>query len=387
MSLSDAVIGLKSYKEVDERMEQLWRNLDTAIIMPRMNINATAVLGIRVEMDMLEIIDSNDNSVSSLLSDLREVFAFLARKLPSDLLRSLCRVMMPDIIPRLTQDWLNPAVPSGLTDMTLFQETISKAKEMCETLAEGGYTDFDELRQWAEKAPMIWLDKCRESTLDSVRRKLINGVGESKTVEKIEKQMVSVSEGNELSATGAGAAADTNEWGADWGDAWGEEEDQSGEVNEPPQEAKSKAHAPGDDNDDGTDAWGWDDNEDAQDQAPEAVGDDDTSAEAWGWDDESAPVESKPSTTVLKKDNKKPQKDEMRELILKETYNISAMPEPVLQLIFSILEDGATLLRGVDEYSLVAATAPGLFTLPTFALALFRAISPHYYSLDVGGNM
>jgi centromere/kinetochore protein ZW10 len=63
------------------------------------------------------------------------------------------------------------------------------------------------------------------------------------------------------------------------------------------------------------------------------------------------------------------------------------MPEPVLELIYAILEDGAALTRDDVEYAPVAATAPGLFGLPTFALALFRAISPYYYSLSEGGNM
>ncbi len=41
--------------------------------------------------------------------------------------------------------------------------------------------------------------------------------------------------------------------------------------------------------------------------------------------------------------------NQTRELTLKETYHISSMPEPVLALIFAILEDGATLTR--DDYA------------------------------------
>lgn len=35
----------------------------------------------------------------------------------------------------------------------------------------------------------------------------------------------------------------------------------------------------------------------------------------------------------------------------------------------------------------MAAAAPGLFSLPTLVLAMFRAVSPHYYTLNAGGNM
>lgn len=37
MSLSDAVIGLKAYKEVDERATQLWRDVESSILFPRMD--------------------------------------------------------------------------------------------------------------------------------------------------------------------------------------------------------------------------------------------------------------------------------------------------------------------------------------------------------------
>lgn len=49
LSLAEAVIGLKAYKEVDERMVQLWHNLDTAILGPRMNLPAESLPSINQE--------------------------------------------------------------------------------------------------------------------------------------------------------------------------------------------------------------------------------------------------------------------------------------------------------------------------------------------------
>ena len=40
MSLSDAVIGLQAYKEVDDRMGRLWQDLDKAIIAPRTDFSS-----------------------------------------------------------------------------------------------------------------------------------------------------------------------------------------------------------------------------------------------------------------------------------------------------------------------------------------------------------
>lgn len=388
VSLADAVIGLQAYKEVDERMEQLWRNVDAAIISPRMDIRNDTFPSIQADEDVLKLSVEASRSVDALLADLETAFAFLARKLPSTLLPPLGNFMMADVIPKLIGEWLVPAVPSSLKEMDNFQAMIKRAQEFCQSLTDNGYTGFADLQNWVDNAPSIWLGKCRETTLDSVRSKLLDGIGESKQVEKVEKQMVSIAEGKKITKTpgGAGATAETADWGADWGDAWDED-------NEPPRdESKPTTKEPDStkaDEDDGADAWGWDEEDttaEAQDTKQTAGKDDeDDSAAAWGWGDEDtaqAP-EQAPATR-----SKIPQaQEETRELVLKEIYSVSSMPEPVLELIYAILEDGAALTRDDVEYAPVAATAPGLFGLPTFALALFRAISPYYYSLSEGGNM
>ncbi|KAM0561625.1 hypothetical protein ACHAPJ_002793 [Fusarium lateritium] len=388
MSLADAVVGLQAYKEVDERMEQLWRNVDAAIISPRMDVRNDAFPAIQADGEVLKLSGESSRSIDALLTDLETAFGFLAQKLPSDLLPSLGNFMMADVIPKLIGEWLEVAVPSSLKEMNSFQAMVKRAREFCQALDKDGYTGFTDLQNWVDNAPSIWLGKCRETTLDSVRSKLLGGIGDSKQVEKVEKQMVSIAEGKEITKTPGGAAATTEaaDWGADWGDAWEEDNEQ------PESQDKPTAKGPGStkaDEDDGADAWGWDEEDttaEAQNtkEVPEK-GDEDDSAAAWGWGEDDGTQEPEPvSPTKSKAPNAQ---NETRELVLKETYSVSSMPEPVLDLIYTILEDGAALTRDDVEYAPVAATAPGLFGLPTFALALFRAISPYYYSLSEGGNM
>ncbi|KAM4066481.1 centromere/kinetochore zw10 domain-containing protein [Hirsutella rhossiliensis] len=389
MTLNDAVIGLKAYKETDERMEQLWRNLDAAIVSPRMNNSASTVPAVKAEADSLELHGQAETSVDALISDLEKVLVFLAHKLPPDLLRSLSSIMMAEVVPRLIQQWLNPAVPPSLTDMASFQNMIRRTNGLGATLEEKGYTGLDELIEWASKAHMTWLNKCRESALDTVRTRLTRGIGESKPVEKVERHMVSLTEGKELVTTGAGATADINDWGEGWGDAWDDDDgDTQDATGSDPRTGIPSDHTKGED--DGADAWGWGEDDDAKKPAEEtkiAAGEEDDSADAWGWGDEDATAEPAVEGNKARGASAQERGQKTRELVLKETYHISSMPEPVLDLIFAILEDGAALTKAGNEYDLVAATAPGLFSLPTFALALFRAISPYYYSLNVGGNM
>ncbi|KAM0486666.1 hypothetical protein ACHAP7_002469 [Fusarium lateritium] len=387
MSLADAVVGLQAYKEVDERMEQLWRNVDAAIVSPRMDVRNSTFLKVQADGEILKLSGETTKSVDALLTDLETTFAFLAQKLPSDLLPSLGNFMMTDVIPKLIREWLDVAVPSSLKEMDNFQAMIKRAKEFCQSLTQYGYTGFADLQDWVDNAPSIWLGKCRETTLDSVRSKLLSGIGEPKQVEKVEKQMVSIAEGKEITKTPGGAAAtsETADWGADWGDAWKQDNDQPKDQSKPTTAGPGSAKA---DEDDGADAWGWDEEDttsEAKDNKQDPKDDEDDSAAAWGWgDDDGTQDPEQPTTTKSKSPNAQ---SETRELVLRETYSISSMPEPVLELIYAILEDGAALTRDDIEYAPVAATAPGLFGLPTFALALFRAISPYYYSLSEGGNM
>lgn len=400
MTLEDAVIGLKAYKEVDERMEQLWRNLDAAIVTPRMDANARSLPKIQASADVIELDGKADKSIRGLLTDLEKMLSLLGSKLPSDLLHALCNYMMGDMIPRLIRNWLSTAVPTSLNGMAEFEEMMEDSREFCAALDALGYIGLEELQQWVDNAPKIWLDKCRESALDTIRTRLAHGIGQSKPVEKVEKHMVSLSEGKELATSGAGATADTNDWGDDWGDAWGD--DDQGAFDSTPKDTEGQtstaAAGPADAEDDGTDAWGWgDDDNDAptgSKPATKSKDDDDTAAEAWGWGEEDNTHEEPEVAPASKAPSSKPPLNpsgtaarETRELVLKETYHISSMPEPVLDLIFAILDDGVRLAKGGDEYVHVTPMAPGLFDLPTSALALFRAISPHYYALDGRGNM
>ncbi|CAG9944469.1 unnamed protein product [Clonostachys rosea f. rosea IK726] len=392
MTLADAVVGLKAYKEVAERMEQLWRNIDAAIVSPRMNKQAASLPKIQVSGDLMELDGRADHSIEALIADLKKMFTLLASKLPEDLLQSLCPFIMSDLVPKLIQDWLSPAIPTSLDHLAQFEQMIEDTASLCRVLAENGYSGFEEIQNWVDNAPEKWLGKCRETALDTIRSSLAKGIGGSKPVEKVEKQMVSLSEGKELANTGAGATAETNDWGDDWGDEWNNEDDN---VTQESKSTDPKANDEADGaEDDGAEAWGWDDDDgeklSEETKKDASVDDEDESAEAWGWGEEDVAAKT-PEKSPPSKSPRKPKgrsaPEETRELILKETYHISSMPEPVLDLIFSILEDAAALSKDGAKYGHVASTAPGLFGLPTMALALFRAVSPHYYYLDGGGNM
>lgn len=251
-------------------------------------------------------------------------------------------------------------------------------------------------------------------------------------MERTETQVVSRSEGKELAANGpsAAAAADDHGWDSAWSDGDAEEQQESVVETKKPAEPAPEV---GDDDVDAWGAWGADEEisdevkaedgksdvkNDSKEDTKEVKGstkddneDEGDAADAWGWGEDDAHEDVEPSAVPEPQPASKPRADHKantgpRELTLKETYNISSMPDPVLSLIFSILEDGAALTQtrcvwsqdpsasGVSELTLnshesnpVAAAAAGLFSVPTLVLAMFRAVSPYYYSAGLGGNM
>ncbi|KAI1800987.1 hypothetical protein F4811DRAFT_564340 [Daldinia bambusicola] len=368
MNLADAVVGLEAYKELDQRMTSFWHGIDQAVVGPRTNIESQELPKIQLEGSYLTLDGRADRSITSLFSDLDLVLTYLSERLPEELVFSLSNVMMPDLIPRLIGTWLDTAVPASLKEMDEFRSVTEVVKAFCNRLQSLKLAGFQELQDWVDDAPKVWLSKCKETALDTVRTKLSQGLGQPKEVERIETQTVTRSEGKELAANGVGPSNDDDDWGAAWDD--GETDIQ--------QDTKSKPAATVDD---GTDAWGWGDDDATSEQIQEDPAAEEDPAAAWGWGEED-------TTEVAAEEpaaKTHPSNAQTRELTLKETYNISSMPEPVLALVSAILEDAASLVG--NDGNPMAATAGGLFSLPTLVLAMFRAVSPYYYTLNTGGNM
>lgn len=379
MTISEVVVGLKSYKEVDKRMEILWHSIDEAIVGPRTNLESKFLPGISTENSTLSLKGQRDQGIQTLFSDLEKIMGYLSKQLPDELVQSLSLVMMPELIPRLINVWLDSAVPASLKEMDGFQEVLDAVRLFCESLQTLNYSSYDELKEWVKSTPRVWLAKCRETALDSVRRKLSQGLGASKEIERVETQTVSRLEQKEFIENGAATSTEyDDDWGA-WDDDGGDETPATKSSVDDPVSAMGE--------DDGADAWGaWGGDDDVVEEKSKPVEstEEDDAAEAWGmWGDEEATASSPQEPEAKAKGPS--QKQQTREMTLKETYNISAMPDPVLAFISAILEDGASLVG--SQGNPVAAAAAGLFSLPTLILAMFRAVSPYYYALDMGGKM
>lgn len=91
------------------------------------------------------------------------------------MVESISSLMMPAVVSKITTVWLDSAVPYSLKDMDEFQEVVAVTKEFCVSLKALGLSGFGELQEWVDSAPRVWLSKCREAALDSVRSTLAEG--------------------------------------------------------------------------------------------------------------------------------------------------------------------------------------------------------------------
>lgn len=305
---------------------------------------------------------------------------------------------MPEVTTRIVHIWLDSVVPSSLAEMAEFEPVIASVREFCESLLRLRYEGYGELQGWVDSAPKVYLSKCRAAALDSVRVKLtggklylrmlhiascglhlqtktniaITGLGPSKEVERVETQTVTRSEGKELAASGPSVAVGVASDDHGWDSAWSDHDNEAQATEEASAINASSTVEP---DDDGADAWGaWGGDEDAQQSKPtefteettdstqvanpateevvkEAAGDDEADgADAWGWGDEDTTGDSEavaqPASPVASRSQPAAKGgSSTREMTLKETYYISSMPDPVLSLIFALIEDGASLTQ------------------------------------------
>jgi centromere/kinetochore protein ZW10 len=82
---------------------------------------------------------------------------------------------MPTLSNRLLNIWLDSAVPSSLDEMEDYQKALAQVSGFATTLDTLKWPGVEGLHEWVSSAPRIWLNKRRETALDSTRLQLSLG--------------------------------------------------------------------------------------------------------------------------------------------------------------------------------------------------------------------
>ncbi|PMD15693.1 centromere/kinetochore protein-like protein zw10 [Hyaloscypha hepaticicola] len=370
-NLDLAIIGLKAFKELEKVANQLWKDLDETIIRPRTVLPLDGSVGslsaIIVHQNCLSLgNESTDRTIKSLFVDLETIIRFLVDNLPFEFIEPLSKSMMPSLVQRILDLWLDTAVPSSLEDMVDYQKALAQVGDFANKLDVLKWPGIEGFHDWVTNAPKIWLNKKRESVLDWTRNQFALGLGTRYETERTEKRMVAREQGESIMDTGT---AVTQEWDAAWESDGESKEDESESRNRMSLDEERQANemfTPSQDEvDDAADAWGWNDNDDAESESL------------------AEPV----TQTVAAPQAAQQLAPELREMTLTEKYWVTSFPQPVYTTVSTIYEEGAKLTRPESSHIPVSPAAPGLFSLPALLLAMYRSVSPLYYSDEPGGNM
>ncbi|KFY42584.1 hypothetical protein V495_04438 [Pseudogymnoascus sp. VKM F-4514 (FW-929)] len=405
--IPQSVLIMKAYKEDDKRIQKFCDDFETAIVHPRVLLGHEPLKSISVEGTSIRASGDVPASlgIRELFVDLEKMIRFLSENFPPDFAQPLSSVLMPKLTTLIRETWLDSAVPVSLDRMTDFRNAIALVHEFAETITSLGWGGADNLNDWVESSPRLWVAKRRETALDSTRRQLSKGIGRTKGVERTETQTITEIIEEEVPAEISSKGKDEVKREDDWDAEWSDDEGKGNEDSAPggDDKGKTKENNAGVSDSEGNTASSSSLGRDSpneennwtagvlKDAAPD---DDDDGADAWGWGDEDdgdspAETEEEPARAPEEPEKSEPQarREVQREVTLTEKYTVSSMPEPVFDTIKNIIEDGVTLTRENHDTNPVSAAAVGLFGLPTLVLAMYRASAPVYYNLASGGNM
>ena len=342
ISLHDVFKALTRLNLLSGKIEAFWQTFYRTIVEPRLALHITErTMVVSVDSDILRVGEqTSDNSFRALLYDMQQIIDYLRSRLPSIAVEPLAQLMMPRVTSILTDSWLIELLPLDLEGMPSFQANVALVHEFIHRLDTWGWPGGRELMEWTNKLPAIWLKKRRESSLEQMRQLLAGGLGSSKKVERTETQVVS--QGNNISAEGGTHS--------DWNSEWSDSENKSS--NRVETQVPSRMQDPRDANveEEDVSAWGLDD-DGSSPSVPRtsegvALASDVEDGEAWGWADDAEKElpESPIAPAKPRQINGRPEPEaEERNITLTETYNITSLPDQIIEIIIRAISDASTL--------------------------------------------
>ena len=286
-----------------------------------------------------------DFSIQNLFKDMNLVVDFLHAQLPSSVASPLANQLIPRLTSLLISDWLSLELPTNITEFSNFETVLTTVVQFANVLESYGWGGKDRLLEWGNQIPHVWLTKRKETSLDEIRKLLARGLGKSERVERIETQMLSREDDVFKAKNG------DDEWNASWSD------DEGGDTGKMPKPSDVKvslgADAKASEEDEDVSAWGLDDEntDDTSRKTPTISDSGNDDADAWGWGDENEDSEASQlaegsySDRAIAATNGRHEAPDrsIREVTLKEDYNITALPKPILEVITHLVSDAEAL--------------------------------------------
>jgi protein transport protein DSL1/ZW10 len=393
MNLESVAEAMDTLGILSSVVSRFHRDFDTIIVGPRILATADGSVP-RIEVTTTQISAAgrhrNTNALD-MIEDVYKITSFLDEAFPESISRSLLEKVLPSLLLKLVSGWLDPSMPLRIDNLDSFRKITTQVEALANFMAQHQVelpSDAD-LRMWLKRMPQNWLARRKEVALADMRSRLYSAVKVKQTAEKVETQVINSDDVmyGEQEAIEEDSKNDgqEDEWGDNWGD--NEEEDQ-GHTNGGP-----KKPAAEEEEEEDTSAWDVDEEPVPAEQSKDSTEETTDEADAWGWnEEESEEPETEASQTPLKAQPKpaktvKKQQPSTKEITLRETYAVTGIPDTIIDLISTVLSDASTLKSPAFAIPTLGSATPGLSTIPTLLLALFRATAPTYYATLPAGAM
>ena len=375
MDIEVAVTVAEELDILKALLTRLAGDLDRVIFRPCTTAGRSGIAQINIANGVLSCVNASDNAhPGTVFQGLRQALDYLADHIPPIVAVPLCSTLLPTVTSRLETQWLDSAIPSAVSELHGLQCLITDVRNLAGAIECHGWDGASPLREWIQAIPRIWLTKRRDAVLSEVRNMVSVGSRETKRVERVETRTVGET-GLTVTRPEARPGQD------DWDTAWDEKEPDS-------PNPRLRESQESDEDDDVVGAWGMGDDAGSEAQA-DAAGDE----EAWGWDDEdgskASPVATRrPAADMSVPETNGSSRPADHEMTLRESFTVTTVPDGVFAALESLVADAEALANDPElRTSPVAPAASALYTLPTLALAIYRATASTAYMKQDAGNM
>ena len=337
IDIDTVIAALSKLDLLENSISKLARGIESVTLRPRLQADAQG------QVASLSITDGGIqlngrislDSIQVLLEDMSSVIDYLDKNLPLSIAGRLSEHLMPNLMSRLVSGPLLSSVPADLAGIDAFKSLLGQVTQFAETLSLRGWYGKDELGKWVTEAPNVWLGRRRERSLDGLRKVFFVGLGSPRPVERVETQFISRED--EMFAVEGG----NDDWNAKWDDEDTEEEPMT-------EKSSLNTHEQSGADEEDMSAWGLD--EDVDSHEPERSGqpaEGEDEADAWGWGDDaveaniSGPASPAKVKTAAPRTNGRTSaaSPKVREVTLRETYHITAVPDEIIELISQVISD------------------------------------------------
>lgn len=341
MDLNTVAEALHRLGLLDNTISNFCKDIERILLRPLLQSQYDRRAGLlSIQRDSLTLSEApTSKSIEDLFTDVSQIIEYLSVNLPISIASKVPGFLGPTLITMIISSWLSLAIPTSLDGIEGFQSTIESVLQFADAIENHKWPGKDRLVKWTTETPHLWLNGRQERALDDVRRILASGFGEVEAVERVETQIMSKKEDIFSSP------AVDDSWNTEWSDE--EETSRPGTTN-PTGIKEENVEAD-------VSAWGLgeDANGDTHNATPGKVHTENEDTEAWGWGDEEEGGEARASPNPAQVSPRRPKSNGIRnpaqgterEVTLRETYKITALPREVLELVTKAVSDAETLRK------------------------------------------